>query len=324
MSEPVRAGLLALSIVLLTVALAVTGGDANPFTLVYVVPVLTGALTVRSALAWPLFLLSIAGYASLFVLAPADLHHHDHEAMTRHVQGMFAGYLIAGAALVAGVVQVRKVRAEAEARLAQAVRVEERSRRLAGLATLAAGAAHELRTPLSTLLVVGHELQRSEDPQVRSDAQLICDEVDRCQVVLRDLASDAGTTTGEAFESISLRHLLEEAVSVPVQATDDAVRVPVRLVEQVVRRLVENGERAGGPVRVEGEVGERWTIRVIDQGRGMTPEELEHATEPFFSRAGGRGLGLFFARSVAEQLGGSLEIASSPGHGTTVTLSAPT
>ena len=65
---------------------------------------------------------------------------------------------------------------------------------------------------------------------------------------------------------------------------------------------------------------------VADRGRGMPPEILARAGEPFFSTrepGEGMGLGLYLARGLTEQLGGSLHLASTPGRGTRVTLTLP-
>ena len=72
--------------------------------------------------------------------------------------------------------------------------------------------------------------------------------------------------------------------------------------------------------------GDRLRIEVEDQGEGMAPEVLARAGEPFFSTRGsghGLGLGLFVARSLAEQLGGDLHLVSAPARGTRALLTVP-
>jgi two-component system sensor histidine kinase RegB len=86
-------------------------------------------------------------------------------------------------------------------------------RATAALATLAAGAAHELATPLGTIAVVAKELERElKDATAAADARLIREEVDRCKEILSQLASDAGESAGEAFSATSLRTLLDMAL----------------------------------------------------------------------------------------------------------------
>jgi two-component system sensor histidine kinase RegB len=111
------------------------------------------------------------------------------------------------------------------------------------------------------------------------------------------------------------------------------VRVPPRALAQALRGVLKNAldaTDASGEVRVGLEsAADRWRIVVADRGPGMTPEILAHAGEPFFTTkngdglARGMGLGLFLARVVLERLGGELEIRSTLGRGTTVTLVIP-
>ncbi len=97
---------------------------------------------------------------------------------------------------------------------------------------------------------------------------------------------------------------------------------------QALRRLVDNAWQAGattvcmGAECVDDEV--RFAVR--DDGHGMSAEVRSQVGEPFFTTRqaeGGRGLGLFFVRSLAHQLGGHLDIESTPGAGSSVSLVLP-
>jgi two-component system sensor histidine kinase RegB len=106
--------------------------------------------------------------------------------------------------------------------------------------------------------------------------------------------------------------------------------LPVRAVGQSVQALVRNALQAspaGRPVLLRlGLDGDRLRVEVEDQGEGMAPEVLARAGEPFFSTRGsghGLGLGLFVARSLAEQLGGDLSLDSTPARGTRACLVVP-
>ncbi|MEQ1508268.1 MAG: ATP-binding protein, partial [Myxococcota bacterium] len=319
---------------LLTMLLAGSGGDSSPFALLYVFPVAVGALLVRPALTWALYALATACYASLFWLAPANLHDHGPQAMHAHLVGMFVAYALTAGLMAFAVGRVRAERALADARLAEVQQIEARNQRLASLATLAAGAAHELMTPLSTILVVAGELERSlVEPRHREDLALVREEVARCREIVASMSADVGTARGEATRPIGLRALLASALDdegVRVTADDAVVAVPVDLIGQVIRRLVGNARDAAGPdgeITVTGrKVDDRLEIVVADRGPGMAPDVLIRATEPFFTTkdAGlGRGLGLYFVDSVVTQLGGQLQLVSAVGRGTTVTLHLP-
>src|SRR5690606_12797156 len=105
---------------------------------------------------------------------------------------------------------------------------------------------------------------------------------------------------------------------------------PRQVLEQTVRELITNAERAAcedRPLEVEVSVaaaGDELRVSVRDNGRGMDDAELAAACEPFFStRPDGRGLGLFLARLHLRQLGGALELESTPGRGTVAELRLP-
>jgi two-component system sensor histidine kinase RegB len=335
LDDRVVGGLLGLDIGLLSVLLGLSGGDSNPFVLLYLFPVVVAALFVRPAVTWALFALATAAYASLFWFAPSDLNHHDEVAMRHHLLGMFAAYVLAAGLITFAVHQVLQAKELASQRLAHARQIEERTRRLASLATLAAGASHELGSPLSTILVVARELERElVSPRHQSDLALVRAEVLRCQDIVALLSADVGAGMGEASRPIAVRELLQQATEdlpgVCIDGGPDLVQVPVELLAQVLRRLVGNARDASGPadeIAVSGRLeGDELRLVVADRGRGMTPEELDRATEPFFTTkesAGHRGLGLYFVHSVVEQLGGEVRLQSEPGRGTTVTLTLP-
>jgi two-component system sensor histidine kinase RegB len=107
------------------------------------------------------------------------------------------------------------------------------------------------------------------------------------------------------------------------------VHGPAHGLERALRVLLQNALQAtpGGEVRLRarctpGGIG----VDVVDDGPGMAPDVMARAGEPFFTTKApgqGSGLGLFVARTLAEQLGGSLELRSEPGRGTTARMELP-
>jgi two-component system sensor histidine kinase RegB len=224
--------------------------------------------------------------------------------------------------------------------LGRARAVAQRNERLASLATLATGAAHELATPLSTIAVVARELERGLDGAPLADVRLIRSEVDRCREILTGLAADAGATTGEGFVAVRARELLEAAQSglkaaVPIRlAAADAAELelylPVRAAAQALRGVLKNAQQAsppGAPVEVRARPrGDALEITVEDRGAGMSPEVASRAGEPFYTTKApgeGMGLGLFLTRVVLERLGGSIAVHSARGRGTRVVMTVP-
>src|SRR6185312_12802900 len=137
-----------------------TGGPENPFSFLYLVPIAIAAITLRSAWTWALVFLSLASSAVLFVQhrpLPTNGDHASHMAL--HLRGMWVAFSVAAAFIVYFLLRVRRALGLRDAELESSRNLAARQQRLASLATLAAGAAHELATPLSTIAVVAKELE---------------------------------------------------------------------------------------------------------------------------------------------------------------------
>ncbi|MDY7227729.1 ATP-binding protein [Hyalangium rubrum] len=340
---------MALDVVLLTVLLDFSGGPFNPFSTLYLVHIALAAVVLGAGWTWALVAMASACFGTLFVRhlwvpgGSAGAEHHHINDVRLHLEGMWVAFGLAAVFIVYFVQRVTRALAQREAELVAARAVTARNEKLAALATLAAGAAHELSTPLSTIAVVAKELERRAEltPAGREDAQLIRQQVARCHDILGQMAADAGASRGEAFVSVPPASLLEGAleglsgrervqVETEGRGQQEAVSVPARALTHAIRGVVKNALQAspeGTPVRlVLSREAALWRLSVEDGGRGMTAEVLSRAGEPFFTTkppGEGMGLGLFLARAVLDQLGGKLELRSTPGQGTRVELTWP-
>ncbi|HXU61882.1 MAG TPA: ATP-binding protein, partial [Polyangia bacterium] len=322
-----------------------TGGPENPFSFLYLVPIAIAAITLRSAWTWALVFLSLASSAVLFVQhrpLPTNGDHASHMAL--HLRGMWVAFSVAAAFIVYFLLRVRRALGLRDAELESSRNLAARQQRLASLATLAAGAAHELATPLSTIAVVAKELERQAaraglDPE---DVRLMRDEVERCRRILARMRTDAGDPAGERFAKVSVRDLLADclddpagdrvALSVDDAAAEAAAALPRRAFAQALRGLVDNARQASPAgtavsLRVASDAQRRGVVfEIADRGPGIPASVLDRVGEPFFTTkpAGrGMGLGVFLARAIVERAGGELSIASVPGQGTTARLWVP-
>lgn len=329
----------------LTALLFLTGGPFNPFSLMYLVLIALATVTLTERQVWALVVLSAGCSALLFWQhRPLLLTGGHAEHMRIHLYGMWVAFSVAACFLVYFLVRIRRVLAARDLALQEAQRQAAYKEKLASLATLAAGAAHELATPLSTIALVAQELEHHPElhaESVRADIALIRSEVARCRVVLDQMAVDAGQGTGDALVSATLSELLAVSCSgLPLQphvvqqveTTAQAVVLPLRTLGQALRGLVKNAQEASpsGSVVVVRSWLEPLTqtlqLEVQDHGSGMSAEIAQRVGEPFFSTKAeghGMGLGVFLCRAVVESLGGELQLTSTLGAGTRATVRIP-
>jgi two-component system sensor histidine kinase RegB len=265
------------------------------------------------------------------------------EVMKSHLHGMWVAFALAAIFVVFFVQRVSGALAEREAELQQTRARAARREKLASLATLAAGAAHELGTPLSTIAVVAKELERSLSggpADVRSDLRLVREQVARCREILDRMAAHAGENVGESLAPLAVADWVASALDGlrgrdrvlvdPLPAAGAEIVGPPRALGDALRGLLKNALQASAPstpvrLRISAEGG-RVVATVQDRGPGMPPDVLARVGEPFFTTkvpGEGMGLGLFLTRALAEQLGGEFHISSRSGSGTEASIDLP-
>lgn len=337
------AGVLTFDTVLLTVLLMASGGATNPFSVLYLVNVTLAAVLLPLSWTWIVVGLSVGGFALLFVADGGHRGAMGHTGYGSHLQGMWIAYTTAAIVIAYFVGRLSSALRRRERELIEVRELAMRNERLAALTTLAAGAAHELNTPLSTVAVVAKEIQRkcdTLDPDLAEDAGLIRTELERCRGILEQMSAHAGESLGEAPEELEVDRLVkmlcdrlgEAAARLEVIRSGDrrTLFVTPQALARVLLNLVKNGLDASPShtavhLDIRG-TDDRVVFVVEDHGTGMGEEVRSRVFEPFFTtKAPGKGfgLGLFLVKSFADRLGGSLELETAVDRGTKVTLALP-
>ena len=330
--------LMMLDVGILTGLLFLTGGPHNPFGFLYVVQIALATVLLRARWAWIMTGLSFIGFGILLAAHEPLAIPEDDRAI-----GVWVALGVASAFVVHFLLRITAALAERERELTEARGLAARQERLASLATMAAGAAHELSTPLGTVALAAKELERAlanNNAELAADARLIREQVGRCRTILEQMAQGAGTV-GESVAACTVGELISETLvgiresprvlnEIPDDVAHTALRTPPRAVSQALRSLVTNAQDASPPnaavvitAHLDGDV---LAVSIRDRGPGIPAEVMARIGEPFFTTkqpGRGMGLGLFLARAVIEGVGGSMQIDSTPGGGTEVRVRLP-
>src|SRR5215470_12454204 len=175
-----------LDIAVLTGLLYFSGGPHNPFAFLYLVQIALATVLVRALWSWMLVALSFIGFGILLVAHQPLAISDDHRMI-----GMWFALGVASAFVVHFLRRITVALAVREAELTEARGLAARQERLASLATMAAGAAHELSTPLGTVALAAKELEhaltKTAEPELAADARLIREQVGRCRAILEQM-----------------------------------------------------------------------------------------------------------------------------------------
>ncbi|HEX7810575.1 MAG TPA: histidine kinase dimerization/phospho-acceptor domain-containing protein [Burkholderiales bacterium] len=305
-SAPVRdaelfAELLA-DVAALTALLYLSGGSTNPFVSLFLLPLSIAAIALPPRYAWTMAALTMACYSLLmFFYRPLATSHELHgSSFNLHVLGMWVNFLVSAvliAAFVAGMSMSLRAR---DRQLAAARERALRDEQVLALGTFAAGAAHELGTPLSTIAVLTRELERDHaaTPGLNEDLALLRAQVDNCKRIITELTAAAGQArAGDAApQSVEdfLRGVVERWSLIRPQVQPRVLLAgsgpaPEIVGEETVRQALVNilnnaADASPQDVEVEGRWDEREiTIEVRDRGPGISDETAARAGRSLFS-----------------------------------------
>lgn len=274
-----------------TIALGACGGVHNPFIGITMVHVALAATVLPMPHLGVVLAAAVACMTALFLGPLPDAARYGLHSSPLYLRGMAVSYGVAAGFIAVFVARMQQALARSENELARARERATRDERLSSLATLAAGAAHELASPLGTIAVAAGEMERrlrffesaageKADPaavvhigcaelaSLRADAGLVRQEVRRCRDVLRQVVEDSEATAADTTVSVPPDELVREAVSglsgasrvrLHLAPEAPALSVPRRSVVHGLRAVVHNALQSGasGSEQEAGEVAVR-------------------------------------------------------------------
>jgi len=327
----------------LTVLLFYSGGSTNPFVSLYLLPIIIAAITLPVLYAWVLAAICVAAYSFLmFFYLPLDMP-HGAAAFALHVAGMWLNFIASAVLITFFIGRMAASIRSRERELAEARETGLRNEQIVALGCLAAGAAHELSTPLATMAVVAGELQYEHggDPALAANLHILRNQVAACKAILTRLTATGGAGRAEDARLLAVDVYLDELVAqwqlmrpaIGLQTRWEGIRpAPNILAEatlgQALLSLFNNAADAA-PFAVALEA--RWdsqelTLDILDRGQGFNQEAAARAGEIFFTTKqgqGGVGLGLFLANATIERLDGSVRMLPRGGGGAHIVVCLP-
>jgi len=330
-------GNLLLDVAALTTLLVISGGPDNPFSLLFLAHIAMAAVMLPARHAGALAVAVLACYSLLFAFhLPLHFERHSIDRHTLVRVGQWIAFSVTSLSVTGFVLGIADTLRWRSHQLLEARDRTARVDRLRAVGTLAAGAAHELNTPLSTMSLRLRRIGRrhGDDATVR-DLEATDEQLQRCVRIVRRLLVGAGDPAAGDIERRPLSRLVDETVrmwskgSALEVTVDDAsggiqVELPRVAFQQALTNLLENAREAQDEIGTDAPLeirllreGGCGVVEVADRGCGIPDDGADEVGTPFYTtKPTGTGLGVFVARQLADGAGGGLQYLPRRNRGT--------
>jgi two-component system, sensor histidine kinase RegB len=329
----------------LTGQLYLSGGATNPFSFLYLLQVILGAVLLRAWSVWAMVGITAACFIGLTIFYEPLALPLDYYGMLLgpYIEGTLICFALNASLLVIFITRINRNLRARDARLADLRERAAEEEHIVRMGLLASGAAHELGTPLSTVCVILGDWRRMSS--IASDAQMLEEidemeaQVQRCKNIVSGILLSAGEARGESPVATTIRTFLDDLVEEwretrPVtrftyenRFGQDLPIVSDSAIKQMIHNVLDNAlEASPGWVGLDiAHEGDALKLTVTDVGPGFPPEMLIQLGKPYQSSKGkpGAGLGLFLVSNVARTLHGSVSAHNRSDGGAIVTLTLP-
>lgn len=322
------------------------GGATNPFVFLLLVPLIIASTTLSKGYVWLVSVMVVVIYSSLLVyyepLVQLDNSHQHRilELFDIHIIGMWINFMLTVLVVTYFIVRMRNSMQLRQNRLELEREKRIQDQQLLSLATMAAGTAHELGTPLSTMQVLLKELEHEnqQNPELLEDLQLLRQQTEICSDKLKQMAQTVKQEQASS-QAIPATQLLDETLEqFKVQRPEvtftsqvlTSAEAPVlnctTSLRQSLLNLFNNAADAE-PENIEIEL--EWDqnevyLRIHDKGHGISLEQSDNLGKPFVTTKGkGLGIGLFLTTTTLARYDGDVRLYNHPMGGTLTEVTLP-
>ena len=330
-----------------------SGGPTNPFISLYIVFITISAAVLPRSATWLLAMITVVAYSYLLffhqpiaLMTGQGMDHGAHGSASQagglfnlHVLGMWLTFLVSTGLIAFFVSHMAQAIRTQDARLAEQRERLMQDEQLLAVATQAAGTAHELGTPLSTIAVVVNELRNTSqrNPELIEDLVLLEEQVALCKSALQKMVTEAEQEPTQVSDAVdffnqALAHWQlirpDSVFTIDLQLPHGtSINSGLALKQTVISLLNNAADASPSPEPIEISVAKTAgdvVLQIRDYGAGFSPDVLGNFGQPFIStKPGGMGLGLYLANATARRYNGRLELTNMPDGGALTELLLP-
>ena len=314
-----------------------TGGATNPFISYFLVLLVFSAYSLSGTLAFWITVLCIADYSVLSQwYQPLLLATHQHDMTSRslfswHLAGMWLTFVISALIVTIFIPMLLKARQSQQHEIQQLREQQLKNEQLIGIATLAAGTAHEMGTPLMTMSMILDDAD--QQPLLAEDLEILHEQVATCRQSLQKLANAGRSVheTGNQEAHAWLSNLLHRwRLSHPNAVWRDngistvALLPNSPLLDQALLNLLDNAAEAGRqPIVLTTKIiDHHWQLSIL-QPDAAAADQLNQQRLFYSQKEDGMGIGLYLSNASVEQFGGSIHLSEATNGGSLCQLRLP-
>ena len=337
---------LLIDVTALTALFFSSGGASNPFISYLLVPVCISAATLPRHFTWAITALSLVAYTLLlffnieFPLFAVN-HAHEQGRFSWHILGMWFNFFISASLITYFVVAMANTLRQQQEALSRLREDELRNEQLMAVAMLAAGAAHEINTPLSTMTVLLQELRNDyqNNPTLLADLELLSQQVNHCAGTLKRLVKDSSSASLGKFSTKTLKNFCDSLIdrwqlmrpqivfqlNYSGEQLNQEMTVDPRLEQAIINLLNNAADASPHNILINITASNNNLLwKIIDSGAGISSEAHQRLGKTTYTtKAHGLGLGVMITQATLKSYGGSVSQMPGENNGTITRINIP-